>query len=1586
MSSKIDERVVQMKFNSGDFAKGVAETSGALDRLKSALNLNGMGKNFQLPSLDDISNKVSGAAGAFQTLQTIGTGALLAIGAQAVTLGQQIVTNMTNNLVSGAKDGFKEYETQINAIATILGNTKSKGEGIESINAALGELNKYSDKTIYNFTSMVDGVKTLTNQGAGLKESVAVVKGFANAAALAGVGAAEMSRGMEFGLNQAISKGYLGVQDFTSIQSVMGEQFKNSLMETARLHGTKVDDIIAKNGSFRDSLSEGWVTSSLLMETLSKFTGELSDEQLKSMGYTDEQIVKIQEMAAAAVKAASTVKTWTQLLDTVAEAVGSGWATTWRLVLGDPEKAAEVFTKISEEISGMVGASADARNAQFQLWNDMGGRDALVQALSNAFEAFHSIMGPIGEAWKSVFPPSLGKTLTAISFAIRDFTQGLILSENAQGNLKMVATGLFTVLKFGVDIVMGIVKVLGFLLKLAFDLGGAIFGLITPILTFVRGLIPVKEGAEDTTSAVSGFFDMLVNGGKFLTGWIIEGLKKLGIGFNDLLNNGVAVKKLQEFKKGLEDVAGVVAMFWNVLSRGDFTGNAFFEEDSKLVDVLLKIRGGIVAVFDAFYALGNGIKDAGGKATSFWESIVNIVKKVWDYIEPFVKDVSNFFKQIMSGMDLETVMAGVNAGVLVALGVGIGKMVKGFLGAFKQVGEIKKSFVSALDELGGALGRFGQETKADQLIKIAAALIILAGALFIIAQIDPNRLIPAVAGMATAFGIMLGGLAVLDKINAEPSIKASIAMSLIAVAVNILASAVAKMGVLKPEQLAAGLFGIAFALGIMVLAAKELDGMDEGIVRSAAGLVIMAAALAIVSGVVAIFGSMPMAMLIQGFIAITVALALLVGAAVILSKFAPTMVLSAVGLMAMAAALNMLVIPITTLGLLPMQVLQQGMLALATMLLLLVVAALLLSSVANPMLLAAVAMIAMAFAINMLVAPITILGMLPLATLVIGIIALALVLAILVIATNAMTTAMPGAVAMIAVAAALLILSIALSIMAGIGLEGIVIGILGLIAAVVAMAIVSAILTPLIGSMAAIAAVMAIFALGMVALALALMIGVAAIAMLGPALMLALGGIMAFSAATEPMLALAGPMALFGLAMIAFGVGALVAGVGILVLGVALVVLAAGLALIAAVGILGAVALGKVIEKIMGLMWHIPGMLAMGAAFLVLGAGVVMLGAGLLVLGAGAILVGIALLILVPLGVLVALSIDRIIKAVEKLAPMSAQVGVIGDAMKKLGNATEKLADNGRSAASGLTAMSNSFMTLGIGAGIAGNSIQALAAIVPLAIAGMIVAISSGPAAFQQFSMAVILSMSMMNAGLVAGSAQAQTTASKLGSVVGSLLVVAIIGSYLGVYTASVTLGTQMTSGMNQGLQNGSNSVTQMASKVAKTALNAAKKTLGVASPSKEFAWLGEMSDKGLANGLIDNAQMIDRAGNEVGNVALNAVRESLSEMKNAVATDMNFDPTIRPILDMSAIKKGAIALDSILTPPSLKVGESYAMANSLALRQEAQADELEVSSLDNNDPKGGDTYNQYITSPKAISAAETYRNTKNLISIKKGE
>lgn len=134
-------------------------------------------------------------------------------------------------------------------------------------------------------------------------------------------------------------------------------------METARVRGIAIDEMIAQDGSFRDTLSRGWLSSEIMLETLTKFTGDLSREQLRSIGYTEEQIESIEKLGQTAQDAATKVKTFSQLKETLKESLQSGWTESWELMIGDFEEAREGFSQISDLLSSIIEKSAEARNA-----------------------------------------------------------------------------------------------------------------------------------------------------------------------------------------------------------------------------------------------------------------------------------------------------------------------------------------------------------------------------------------------------------------------------------------------------------------------------------------------------------------------------------------------------------------------------------------------------------------------------------------------------------------------------------------------------------------------------------------------------------------------------------------------------------------------------------------------------------------------------------------------------------------------------------------------------------------------------------------------------------------------------------------------------------------------------------------------------------------------------------------------------------------------------------------------------------------------------------------------------------------------
>ncbi|MCF0231000.1 MAG: tape measure protein, partial [Enterococcus sp.] len=356
MSTTVDNKVVRLELDNKQFESGAKQSGSTLEKLKGGMNFDEQNK--KLSKLGDTSKKVflQDMSESLNQLSDRFSVKGVAIMSTISNLTNRIVdagVNMAKALtIDPITSGLSEYETQMNAIQTIMANTASKGNTLEEVNDTLNELNVYADKTIYNFSEMTRNIGTFTAAGVGLKESTAAIKGIANLAAMSGSSSQQASTAM-YQLSQALAAGTVKLMDWNSVVNagMGGENFQNALKETARVHGTNVDAMIEKEGSFRDSLQYGWITSEILIETLQKYTGDLNAEQLKSMGYTDEQTQKILALGKTANEAATKIKTFTQLKDTTFEALGSGWAQSWQIIIGDFNDARDTLTSISDTIN-----------------------------------------------------------------------------------------------------------------------------------------------------------------------------------------------------------------------------------------------------------------------------------------------------------------------------------------------------------------------------------------------------------------------------------------------------------------------------------------------------------------------------------------------------------------------------------------------------------------------------------------------------------------------------------------------------------------------------------------------------------------------------------------------------------------------------------------------------------------------------------------------------------------------------------------------------------------------------------------------------------------------------------------------------------------------------------------------------------------------------------------------------------------------------------------------------------------------------------------------------------------------------------
>ena len=404
MSKVVDERVVEMRFDNKDFEKNVSTSMSTIDKLKNALNFKGAAKGLDSVStaaksvnLSSLEKSIDSVKVKFDAMQVAGVTALANITNSIISTGRNMVSQFTIDPIT---DGFREYELQLNSVQTIMANTASKGTTIEQVTDALNELNEYADKTIYNFSEMTRNIGTFTAAGVDLETSVSAIQGIANLAAMSGSSSAQAAGAM-YQLSQALAAGRVSLMDWNSVVNagMGGEQFQNALKRTARNMGIAVDEIIAKYGSFRDSLTEGqWLTTDVLTETLKQLSGAYTEADLMAQGYSQDQAQEIVNMASTAEEAATKVKTFTQLIGTMKEAVGSGWAQTWQAVFGDFYEARDFWTSISDWMGRVIGDTADARTALFEGsfasgWEQLQDK---IEATGKSFDDFQKYVIDVG--------------------------------------------------------------------------------------------------------------------------------------------------------------------------------------------------------------------------------------------------------------------------------------------------------------------------------------------------------------------------------------------------------------------------------------------------------------------------------------------------------------------------------------------------------------------------------------------------------------------------------------------------------------------------------------------------------------------------------------------------------------------------------------------------------------------------------------------------------------------------------------------------------------------------------------------------------------------------------------------------------------------------------------------------------------------------------------------------------------------------------------------------------------------------------------------------------------------------------------
>lgn len=1172
--SVVDDRIINMEFRNRDFLQNINQSARGLTGLEKTIT--NLGKTKGMAALEGSTQRVTAK---FSALQVAGVAAIGTIATKATLMAGNFLKGFT---IQPIMDGFREYQTGLESVQTIMANT---GKPVRAVNKALDQLNQYADQTIYNFAEMARNVGTFTAAGVDLKRSVESIKGIANLAALSGSNSQQASTAM-YQLSQAIAAGKVGLQDWNSVVNagMGGKVFQTALTRTAQNMGSLTREAVKLEGplkklkingeSFRESISakgEQWMSGEVLVETLKQISGAYTQAELRAKGYTKAQAKEIDQLARRAFDAATQIKTLPQLVGVIKESLGSTFAEGFRIIIGDFKQSKKLWGDVGYAIIGPRGWLTKIQEGfkdTLKGWAEAGGRNAVINGFKNLFGGLGRVVGAFRDAFVDIFPPATGNQLADLSKAFERFTEFLVPSEKNIENLKSTFKGFFAILHVGWSILTGIAGAIASFFGAMFvgstgarsgilTLTGSIGSILSAIdsfLTkggrmhkFLSGIGMVAGAAlkplVTTISAVVDGFSSLFSGdglGAAMDGFgraktvfsdfvseIVEGLDTLTMPLDpvkdkiaewafDLFGpfDGV-VAKLDEYRwalveaLGLDEVlptkAGFMSYFEDIKAKVvDFYmgfkmaadpmqefGDAIdwviqkAEELAKKIDFsgkLESIKGAASGLLDKASGGSGDMSDVGANAGAKSAEAMAVAgeksAEAFSKLKAIVFGIGDALGSMMSMLGAAASWIGSKlkdlfpqdalewASLLNALIAGA--LIKKLLfskGVFSTLSDSIKQIGDAVTESFGAmtetLGTMQNSIKAETIKNIAIGVALLAASLLVLSFIPADKLKQGLAALVILLGAMAITLKTLGIIDSKVKVVAIAAgLVLVATAVLILAGAVAALAFIPLDNLQRGIGALATVLGILTVSLLMLSGNSAKIIAAGGAMVLMAAAIDIIVLAILALAFIPMEALQQGLTAIAIGLGIMTVALLMLSGSSAKALAAGGAMIMIALALDILVVAITALGLLPWDVVSQGLKAIAIGMAIMVLSLLLISSVGPKALAAGAAMIMFSIALNMLMSVILVLGVTPWETISRGLTAMGIALAILLVAGAAAMLIIPGLAALaatiLAMGAAMLMAGAGMALFgAGLALIAVAgVAVIGVIAAAIAAFIV----------------------------------------------------------------------------------------------------------------------------------------------------------------------------------------------------------------------------------------------------------------------------------------------------------------------------------------------------------------------------------------------------------------------------------------------------------------------------------------------------------------------------------------------------
>lgn len=919
MATSIDYRIVEAQFRNSNFEKNIAQSTESLERFKRSLDVDQQAKSLEkldnaadLAGMKGLAQQVDKVADKFSAMGVVAFTALQRITNAAIDTGVSLVKSLSIDQITA---GWNKYEQKTSNVQTLVNAT---GKSVDEINGYLEKLMMFSDETSYDFSTMAQSLGQMVTSGGDIDRLIPMIEGIANATSFAGKGAAEFSRSI-YNLNQSYGQGFLTLMDWRSVElsGVASQQLKETFIDVGKALGTldkngrTAKGTLVDIGNFSTTLADKWASREVMEQAFGRFAqvteaayklvqNGMADTYSEAYAMLDGAFEQVYYRAALAAQEA---KTFGEAINSVKDAVSSGWMTTFDYIFGGYDKAKEIWTNLANDLWDVFAAPAQERNSILKEWVELGGQTALWEGLTNIFKSLLSIIEAVREGFSEIFPAKTGRQLADLTFRFRDFSEKLIASEGTLAKVKEVASGLAS-----------IVKLLITPIKLVLGLVGKIITQAAPLTSYLLSF----------SATIGGLLTNLVK--MVDESRVIEGI-------------------FATLKSAIEAVGGAFMFLGGMLSTSisAFTGINVLDINNVTTSLaeIPPIGEQIAKVFDT---IGESGKNAFGKASQWVSQLKGWATSAASTIGSFAKSIATTLKpigdRIKSIFEGVTLTDAIGTTLLFGLYEQIKKIAKAFAAMKTNWAGVTKALTKVLNTAGDTLKAFQNKVNAEVLKSIAISIGILAASLFVISRVNPENMGKSLAAVALLFGELTAILGIMSgkKMTAGKAELLTLSGALIgmSVAISILAGALAKLTESAKDT---WVFAKATFAIIAILVALEKVGIalstkvgEKQVMKLALVFLSLATAVRILASAFQAFDGISWAEFGMGIASLIIGIGAITGSIAVMKAVPGQLSSVASSLIAFGLALSALILPIKILGEMDTKDLRQGLITTAKLL------------------------------------------------------------------------------------------------------------------------------------------------------------------------------------------------------------------------------------------------------------------------------------------------------------------------------------------------------------------------------------------------------------------------------------------------------------------------------------------------------------------------------------------------------------------------------------------------------------------------------------------------------------------------------